>query len=106
MRPHAPTISRTLPETVWEPMSNDETSPEIDMVPLLPTPGCAATTQRPWACLAPALHRFKGLVAQADKAALARGAIPAALTEQVHASVRTLCLLMQQDISDSAPVAQ
>jgi hypothetical protein len=73
---------------------------------MLPIPSCAATTHRHWARLEPALHCFKWLIAQADKAALVGSGIPAELTEKVRASFRTLCLLMHQELGDSASVAQ
>src|SRR5215510_10681134 len=87
-------------------MSNYDQTTKIDMLQMLPVPSCAATTHRHWARLEPALHCFKWLVAQADKEAIASGEISAELADKVRASFRTLCLLMHQEIGDSASVAQ
>src|SRR5262245_20888331 len=107
MRPHASTISIHYPRLhCVEPMSSYDQSTKIDMWQTLRTPSCTAATHRYWARLEPALQRFKWLMAQADKEAIASGEISAELTEKVRASFRTLCLLMHQEIGDAASVAQ
>jgi SAM-dependent methyltransferase len=87
-------------------MSNYDQSTKLDMWQRLPIPACAAATHRHWARLEAALHCFKWLVAHADKEAITSGEISAELAEKVRASFRTLCLLMYQEIGDSASVAQ
>ena len=87
-------------------MNNYDQTTKIDMLQMLPVPACAATTHSHWARLEPALQCFKWLVAQADKEAITSGEISAELAEKVCASFRTLCLLMHQEIGDSASVPQ